>query len=374
MILFREVYVDPALEGLPAVQRIREDIANVPWHARADLDQVIEDVLSYDADPCGAGKQVLLIRPFQGRLVKNCPGTMGHICCGYQVINVMTNCPMDCSYCILQGYLNNPCVTLYPEFAKIFCEIKELLERHPRRIFRFGTGELGDSLILDSIVGFAHEAITFFAAQNNAVLELKTKSAAIEHLLPLAHRGRTVVSWSLNPPRIIEEEEHGAAPLAQRLQAALRCSDAGYPVGFHFDPIIYYPGWEGDYQGVVDLLFEHIDPSRVMWVSLGGLRFPPVLKHVAQGRFPSSRIFTGELIPGEDGKLRYLKPLRIEMYQRMVSWLRAHDEGLFIYLCMERGDVWRAVFNSTPGDTEGLNRRFEQRVARFVLGENRGGA
>ncbi|MCJ7663538.1 MAG: DNA photolyase [Desulfobacterales bacterium] len=366
MTALTEVYVDPSVEASPVVQRIRQGLNHLPWHVRADLDHVIQEVVSYHADPCGAGKRILLIRPFPGRLVKACPGTAGHICCGYKTINVLTNCPMDCSYCILQGYLNNPCVTLYPDFAKVFREIERLLTLHPHRVFRFGTGELGDSLALDKICGFADAAVPFFAAKANAILELKTKSVEVDHLLALDHRGRTVISWSLNPPQVIEQEEHGAASLAARLEAARRCSDAGYHIGFHFDPLISYPGWEDDYHRVVDLLFERIDPSWVLWVSLGGLRFPPALKQVAQGRFPFSRIFTGELIPGEDGKLRYIKPVRVQMYQRMVEWLQAYDEKLFIYLCMERGDVWHEVFNSTPGSTQGLNRRFEQRVTCFL--------
>jgi spore photoproduct lyase len=366
MVLLTEVYVDSSLEVNLIVQRIRQGLSHLPWHSRADLDEVIRDVLSFHADPCGAGKRILLIRPYQGRLVKGCPGTMNHICCNYKIVNVMTNCPMDCSYCILQGYLNNPCVTLYPEFAKIFREIEEILARSPHRMFRFGTGELGDSLILDGIVGFADEAVPFFASKKNAILELKTKSAEVDHLLSLDHRGRTVISWSLNPQKVIEREEPLTAPLGERLQAARRCADAGYPVGFHFDPLIHYPGWEEEYSALVDLLFERIDPGQVMWVSLGGLRFPPSLRQVAQERFPDSPIFSGELIPGEDGKLRYLKPLRVEMYQRMVSWLRAYDEELFIYLCMERGDVWQQAFGSTPGSTEGLNRRFEEHITSFV--------
>lgn len=358
--------MDQTIEASPVVQRIRQGLGDLPWHAHADLDRVIQEIISYHADPGSAGKGILLIRPFAGRLVKACPGTRGHICCGYKTINVLTNCLMDCSYCILQGYLNNPCVTLYPEFSKVFGEIEAILESFPHRIFRFGTGELGDSLILDNIIGFAAEAVPFFASQSNAILELKTKSAEIEHLLALDHGGKTVISWSLNPQQVIEQEEHGAAALDARLEAACRCSDAGYPVGFHFDPLIYYPGWEEDYQSVVDLLFAKIDPAQVLWVSLGGLRFPPVLKPIAQGRFPKSRIFTGELIPGEDGKLRYMKPLRIKLYQRMVEWLRAYDKGLFIYLCMEREDVWQEVFGNTPGSTEGLSKWFEQRVNCFL--------
>jgi spore photoproduct lyase len=354
---------------VPAVRRIRQGLGDMPWHAREDLDRVIQEIISYRADPVDAGKQVLLIRPFPGRLVKACPGTSGHICCGYKIINILTNCPMDCSYCILQGYLNNPCVTLYPDFAKVFGEIEEFLTTNPHRVFRFGTGELGDSLILDKIIGFAAEAVPFFAAQRNAILELKTKSVEVEHLLALDHRGKTVVSWSINPQQVIEQEEHGAACLDARLEAARQCAEAGYPLGFHFDPMIWYPAWKEDYQRVVDRLFVRIDPSHVMWVSFGGLRFPPALKQIAQGRFPGSRIFSGELIPGEDGKMRYVKPLRVEMYQRMVEWLQAYDKRLFIYLCMERKDVWQAVFGATPGSTAGLNKWFEQRVTSFLEDE-----
>lgn len=366
--VLKEVYVDPLIEALPVVQRMKEGLGHVPWHSRPDLDAVNRELLSFNADPCGRGKKILLIRPFQGRLVKECPGTTNHICCGYKIINVMTNCPMDCSYCILQGYLNNPCLTLYPEFAKIFREIDELLKRAPHRLLRFGTGELGDSLILDDIIGFAGEAVPFFSEKGNGILELKTKSAKVEHLLTLKHGGRTVVSWSLNPPKIIAEEEHLAASLSERLEAARRCADAGYPVGFHFDPLIYYRGWEDDYRTVVELLFEYIDPTKVIWVSLGGLRYPPMLKQVVRERFPDSRIFAGELIPGEDGKLRYVKPIRVEMYGKMLSWLRACDDDLFVYLCMERGDVWQEVFGSTPGGTDGLTRSFEDRVNRMMEG------
>jgi len=368
MMPLAEVYVDPTLEDNLVVQRMRERLDHLPWHVWADLDGVGQELLSYHSDPCGAGKRILMIRPAAGRLVKNCPGTIGHVCCGYKIINVVTNCPLDCSYCILQGYLNNPCVTLYPEFAQIFREIDELVDAHPHRIFRFGTGELGDSLALDGIVRFADEAVPFFSTKHNAIFELKTKASGVDHLLDLDHGGRTVCSWSLNPPRVIAEEEHLTAPLEERLLAARRCVDAGYHLGFHFDPLIAYPGWEDDYRRVVDLLFEHIDPRRVIWVSLGALRCPPALKRLAEERFPGSRIFSGELIRGEDGKLRYLKPVRAAMYRQMVSWLRSYEADLFIYLCMERDDVWQEVFGNSPRNTAGLNRWFEGRVRQFTGG------
>jgi spore photoproduct lyase len=69
---------------------------------------------------------------------------------------------------------------------------------------------------------------------------------------------------------------------------------------------------------------------------------------------------------GEDGKLRYLKPVRVQMFKKLVSWLREWSEDLFVYLCMEREDVWQEVFGSSPGSSEGLNRRFEERCNRFT--------
>jgi spore photoproduct lyase len=369
MMPFQEVYVDPALEDYPVVRRLRDALNHLPWTSRADLDAVTQELVAYRHDPWAVGKRILMIRPYEGRMVKSCPGTMGHICCGYKVINVMNNCPMDCSYCILQIYLNNPCVTLYPEFAQVLREIEEILEAHPHRIFRFGTGELGDSLTLDGVIGFADEAVPFFADTRNGILELKTKASDVDHLLNLDHGGRTVCSWSLNPQKLIDEEEHLAASLEERLHAARRCLEAGYPLGFHFDPLIYYPGWEDDYRRVVGLLAKQIDPRRIIWVSLGALRCPPVLKHVVGERFPDSRLFSGELITGEDGKLRYLKPLRVQVYRALVSWLRDWSKDLFVYLCMERDDVWHEVFGSSPSNTEGLNRRFEERCERFMREE-----
>ncbi|RLB05350.1 MAG: hypothetical protein DRG50_07350 [Deltaproteobacteria bacterium] len=366
MISLKRLYVDPSLQNHPLVQRVLQRLDHLTWRYIEDLDPLIKELTLYRQDPWKQGKEILLLRSYKGRLVKNCPGTRDHICCGYKVINLMTNCPMDCSYCILQVYLNNPFLTLYPDLDKIFGEIEEILDKQPHRFFRFGTGELGDSLVLDGIVGFSQHAVPFFSARRNGILELKTKAADVDHLLHLEHGGKTVVSWSLNPPKIIEAEEHLTAPLGERLRAARLCQDAGYPLGFHFDPLIHYPGWEQDYRKLVELMFEYIDPRRVIWISLGGFRFPPYLKQIVQNRFPHTRIFTGELIPGEDGKLRYLKPIRVEMYRKMVAWLRAYDKGLFIYLCMERDDVWQQVFNSSPGSTEALNRRFEERIAFFL--------
>ena len=60
-----------------------------------------------------------------------------------------------------------------------------------------------------------------------------------------------------------------------------------------------------------------------------GFDIPLSSRGIARERFPRARVFLGELFPGRDGKFRYLKEIRIEMYRKMVEWLREGRSGSF---------------------------------------------
>ncbi len=273
---------------------------------------------------------------------------------------------MDCSYCVLQGYLNNPVITVFTNLFDLIDELKESEGQANSAFFRVGPGELSDSLALDNLTRFSDELVPWFADQKSRILELKTKSDQVDHLLDLKHGGRTVVSWSLNPQSIIDAEEHGTVPLVRRLHGARKCQEAGYPIGLHFDPMIFESSWERRYQDLVEQIFRFLDPKRVIWISMGALRFSPSLKPIIEDRFAESRILLGELFPGKDGKLRYLETVRVDMFEKMLSWLHDIDPNLFVYLCMETHQVWKAVFGWSPGNTAGLIQSFDKRCRAFV--------
>ena len=65
---------------------------------------------------------------------------------------------------------------------------------------------------------------------------------------------KTVVSWSMNTDYIIQTEEHKTASLKQRLNAIQKVVKAGYLIGLHFDPMIYYPDWQADYMDLLQQL------------------------------------------------------------------------------------------------------------------------
>ncbi|MBI2091682.1 MAG: radical SAM protein [Deltaproteobacteria bacterium] len=339
---FDQIWIDRNALAYPATQFIRDKLKNVPC-------DVVEDVhaLKHPSDLRSAKRQ-LVLTVHRGLAFKACQGMCeGVVCCGYYTIDVGSGCPCDCTYCILQHYIsNNPMTTIYVNIEEILGIVKKHIEAEPSRQFRIGTGELSDSLAYDDITGYSKIITAFFAAQANAVFEFKTKTVTIDNLIGLKHNGKIVVSWSLNPQKIIDSEEKHSASLKERLAAAKKCVGSGYRVGFHFDPMINYPEWEKDYKEVVEAIFENVPASSIAWISLGTLRFPHHLKPIVEKRFPDTKIFCGEFIPA-NGKMRYFRPLREEMYKKMYGWIDNKAPYTERYLCMETPFVHKTVAEET---------------------------
>ena len=343
-----EIVVETGSENSPIYRNLKRALPDVPFVFVDDPQSVGSSVLA-SKDPLGEGKKRLFLTRNKGDFLKKCPGSEGQVCCNYFVLNFASNCPMECSYCYLQEYLaNNPALKVFSNVGDLIAEADRLLGRHRRLLFRIGTGEIADSLALDPYIGFSAEVIPFFAAQSNVLLELKTKSACVGDLLGLDPRGRVVVSWSMNPQRVIDEHERLTASFDERLGAARRCEKAGYRLGFHFDPMIEYPGWEKDYREIVEKIFAAVDHRSITWLSMGVLRNSPGLKRVMRERFPGTRLLSGEQILCPDGKMRYFQPLRVAMYRKMLGWIRAASPTVFVYLCMESREVWEQVFGFAP--------------------------
>jgi spore photoproduct lyase len=204
--------------------------------------------------------------------------------------------------------------------------------------------------------------VPFFASLSNGILELKTKSDQIANLEGLDHGGRTIISWSMNSRRICQTEESKAATFGERLAAALQCQKWGYKVGFHFDPIVYYEGWESEYREVVSQILHTLDPDGIAWISLGALRFTPHLRELAHKRFPKSKVPFGEFVPGHHGKMRYFRPIREDIYRKMKSWIREDAPKVFVYLCMENRAVWESSFGGSPRNSAHLDEQMWQIV------------
>ncbi len=355
-----KIFIDKSVVHEKMTQSILEKCGDIPYEiGRKDE---LESILSQM--PLSRGKKILWITAQKGELVKPCPGTLPpYLCCRYTVINQMIQCPIDCTYCILQCVIDQPYISLYVNLTDIFKSVNRLLSEQPGRMFRFGTGESTDSLVFDDRIGISSALVPFFSQKRNTLIEFKTKTTRIGRLLTLFDR-HVVVSWSLNPQSIADIEEFHADRVEDRLRAAQRCQEKGFLLGFHFDPILHVDDWESHYRELIQQMFSYVDGSQIAWISLGSLRYPSILKEIIRRRFPKSRITYEEMIRGLDGKMRYPKPLRVEMYQKIYSWLKAQYDDLFIYFCMESPDVWGRVMGKHPQNNEELDFWFAQSLWR----------
>lgn len=301
-------------------------------------------------DPFGAGKRRLVIARRRTPFLMPCPaGSSKFACCGYLVLTLASNCPMDCSYCFLQQYLaDNPAFQVYANYADSFDELDRLVANARGRSFRVGTGELADSLAFDSLTAMSRDLVEFFAVRENLTLELKTKTDEIENLLGVDPRGRVLVSWTLSPDAVYRSSENRTASPAERIAAARAVLDAGYRVAFHFDPLIAYEGAERDYIELIEQLLDTIPATQVSFVSMGGLRMTPRLRGIARARFPGDLMLCGEEVLAPDGRFRTFTPLRLSLYRTLAERFRKAGAEIPAYLCMEPASVHERVFGAAP--------------------------
>lgn len=304
---------------------------------KADFEE-IESFKAYRAKnrDCGTGdydkrQETVFIVGENYDFFKKCPCTKCAADCGYHIFNLGFGCIYECTYCYLQEYTNTPGIILPANIGDFFNAFND----YKREGMRIGSGEFTDSLALDSWTGYSLELIDFFKQHPQVTFEFKTKSVEVDNLLKTKHAGNIVVSWSLNPQTIIDENEFFSSSFEERLAAAKRCVASGYKVGFHFDPLIYFSGWQAEYAVLIEELFSRIQPKDIAWISLGTLRFRPELKTVIENRFPDNKILDEELLLGYDNKLRYSDNVRYGVYSYMISAIRGHSKDIELYLCME---------------------------------------
>jgi len=344
----QKVLIDINSLDFPLTQRILRNTSHLPHEIITDPQPLIEEI-KFQRNAIQEGKKYLFLTRQRGDFVKPCPCTPRYIGCNYFIVHLELNCPLDCAYCILQHYLSNPLITIHINLEDLWKELDIFYEKNKNRYFRIGTGELGDSLALDPITENSKELIHYFRGKPRALFELKTKTVNIEYILRQKPAENIIISWSLNSSRMAKELEIGAPEVEERINAARRVSKKGFRLGFHFDPLLRYPGWKGDYDEIIEYLLKTVALERIAWISLGSLRFAPDLKSIIRMRFPETKIFFDEFIKGKDGKWRYFKPLRVELYKKIVTSLRRHGgSDIPLYFCMESEEIWKEVMGWIP--------------------------
>ena len=309
---------------------------NVP-HNRVDLGQ---------ADPVRAlrqGKRTLVLGEHRSAVRQSKEGD--NACPNYWHFSPYGFCPYGCRYCYLAGTPGvrfSPTVKVFVNLPEILTEIDQIAARLAEPM-AFYLGKLQDGLALDPLTGYSRTLVPFFAAHPYTRMTLLTKSATIENLLDLDHRGHTILSWSLNPAETIAAFETGTPPLAERLQAMERCAEAGYPVRAVIMPIIPVPGWEGAYARFLGGLLAEVPLDRI---TLGGICSYRAARGLMESQLGRSNAVSNAFDPfgpSPDGRLRYPALLRTELYRHLIQTIRDCAPDREIGLCLEEERVFHSL-------------------------------
>lgn len=316
--------------------------------------EYIDDYRSIRIDGCTTdnvfrkSKECLAIAGKKGGLVKQFRCRDGIIGNTEYFISHGNNCNLDCEYCFLQSYFDNAVPTVFINHDEILNEIKDIMIAAGDKKTVFHAGELCDALAFDDLTGLSVKLISLFSEHPNARLELRTKTTAIENLLKIAGAENIVISWTFSPQVIVDAYEHKTPSLEKRVMAAAEVQRAGYNVGVCLDPIILCEDWFNNYKTMLEMLLDRLDIARIKFVSLGGFRYLPSLVRVIRDRKPQTDLLLGEFVPCVDGKYRYFRPIRVEIYKRIGTVIREITKDIKISLCMETPEVWDGAGVQNP--------------------------
>jgi len=290
-----------------------------------------------------AGKRTLMIGRtssfvgrFDGRL-----GLNVRCCPYYKLVPLSNGCPYFCTYCYLAFVYRNyaPFIKININYDTMFKQIRKTLAATGGKV-SFNMGEMLDSLALDHITNLITMLVPFFAGLSRGFLMLLTKSSNIDNLLAVEANEHTVVSWSLNSRRMIEQYELGTAGLSERIDAVRACQQHGYRIRIRIDPGILHPDWQADYADLIEKTLTVVEPENI---TLGMLRLLPGHFRLAEGAYGNRarKLLDHNFVRGaSDRKLRYPPKQRIEFYNHLIDVIRSFDKEVSISLCRETPEIW----------------------------------
>lgn len=338
----RKLFVENGVADLAITADILAKLSGVPIEYVDDYREIRVNGDCVDS-VYRESKRYLAIAQKKGDFVKEFRCMDGLVGKTEYFISHGNNCSFDCSYCFLQDYFENAVPTVFVNHDDILSSIENFIEDSTEKNLVFHAGELCDSFSFDFLTGFSKKLVNLFARFPKSRLEMRTKTIFIDNLLDIPGRDNIIVSWTFSPSEIIANYEAKASLLDERIDSAMKVQSAGYKIGICLDPIICIKGWLESYNNMLDKLFHRVDVERIAYVSLGGFRYLPSLATAIRERGGDSDLLSGEFVPGIDGKYRYFRPIRSEIYKEIGKVIKSKAPHVKINLCMETPDVWKDV-------------------------------
>ncbi|QDP39072.1 spore photoproduct lyase [Radiobacillus deserti] len=204
-----------------------------------------------------------------------------------------TGCMGHCHYCYLQTTMGSkPYIRTYVNTDEILESADKYMEERAPEVTRFEASCTSDIVGVDHLTHTLKRAIEHFGKTDKGRLRFVTKFAHVDHLLDAKHNGRTRFRFSMNDDYVIKYFEPGTSRLKERIEAACKVADAGYPLGFIIAPIYLHEGWKEGYGEMLEHLAESLPEhaKNGLTFELIQHRFTQPAKRVIQKNYPMSKL------------------------------------------------------------------------------------
>ncbi|MCP3026957.1 spore photoproduct lyase [Halobacillus sp. A5] len=208
-----------------------------------------------------------------------------------------TGCMGHCHYCYLQTTMGSkPYIRTYVNVNEIFDAAEQYMKERAPEETRFEASCTSDIVGVDHLTHTLKEAIEYFGESEHGWLRFVTKFAHVDHLLDAKHNGRTRFRFSLNADYVIKFLEPGTSRLDERIEAAAKVAEAGYPLGFIIAPIYLYEDWKQGYRELFEKLEAKLPDyaTKDLTFELIQHRFTQPAKRVIQKNYPMTKLEMNE--------------------------------------------------------------------------------
>ncbi|MFD1335108.1 spore photoproduct lyase [Oceanobacillus iheyensis] len=204
-----------------------------------------------------------------------------------------TGCMGHCHYCYLQTTMGSKLyIRTYVNIDEIFDAAEGYMQERAPLDTRFEASCTSDIVGVDHLTHTLKHAIEYFGKSEHGKLRFVTKFAHVDHLLDADHKGRTRFRFSINNNHIIKYFEPGTSRLNERIEAAVKVAEAGYPLGFIIAPIYLHDGWKEGYKEMFEKLDEALPPfaRKDLTFEMIQHRFTKPAKRVIEKNYPMTKL------------------------------------------------------------------------------------
>lgn len=289
----KRVFIEPAALEYPLGQRLMEQFRSegIPITTTGSHNRVTGIPGQTPQAAYSESKGTLVIGVRKGREFQTCKPS------AHYQLPLVTSCPGKCEYCYLLTNLGKkPYIRVYVNIEEILERAKDYINQYLPRETIFEGAATSDPIPVERYTGALKQAIEFFGNQERARFRFVTKFVDVDSLLDIRHNGRTRFRFSLNANYVIKQFEHSTPTMYQRVEAAGKVAQAGYPLGFLVAPIVLYEGWQQGYLELFEELNRVLDPlsRRDLTFEFITHRFTQRAKSNIENIFPKSQLDMNE--------------------------------------------------------------------------------